>query len=907
MQQEEDQSQPDAPRTETADRILENLEVAPDQGLSNQEARRRRREYGSNRLREKEPQSGFQILLNQFKSIIVLILVGAAILSFAFGQIIDGIAISVAVLLNTLIGFVMEMRAVHSMESLRRMEQITANVLRDGQIRAISADQLVPGDVVVMEGGDVVSADMRLLEANKTRVNESALTGESVPVNKQADPVPQDALLPDRKNMLYKGTAITAGSCTGVVTHTGMNTELGNISSLVEQAEDEETPLEKRLQKLGQRLLWITLGILVIVAVTGIIRGKETLLMIKTAVALAVAAIPEGLPIVATVAMARGMLRMARRNALVNRLAAVETLGSTTVICTDKTGTLTENKMSVSRIIMDENEFFVKEEAESSGFFRNDKPIQPQEHPALRMLLETSVLCNNASLNTEGKDAAIGDPLEIALLEAGSQAGLERKNLLEEYPEQKEEAFDPSVKMMATFNKSGDGYRVMVKGAPEAVLEVSSRIQSGKECRDMPSEQKQQWNDKNLSLAREGLRVLAVATKESESVDADPYGDLTFLGLVAMVDPPREQVAEAISRCRDAGIRVVMVTGDHTATAESIAQAVGLADDSAAEAIEGTQIKPPEQLSQEQSDELVQASIFSRVSPEQKLHLIDLHKQAGAVVAMTGDGVNDAPALKKADIGVAMGQRGTQVARDAADMILKDDAFSSIVVAVEQGRVIFNNIRKFVLYLLSGNASEILVVFVATLLNWPLPILPLQILFLNVINDVFPALALGVGEGSEDTMARPPRNPKEPVLTFAHWWAIFAYGALIMVPVLAGFYLAATVLDMSDEQAVTVSFLTLAFARLWHIFNMRAAKSHILRNEITTNPYVWAALLFCTALLTASAYTPGLSTVLSLSGPGTTEWLLIAPLSLVPLVIGQIIKGGRAFRVRVTNGESSQA
>jgi Ca2+-transporting ATPase len=900
MQQEEDQSQLDASWTETVGGILQDLDVSAERGLTDQEAKRRRRKYGSNRLREKEPQSGFQIFLNQFKSVIVLILVGAAILSFAFGQIIDGFAISVAVLLNTLIGFVMEMRAVRSMESLRRMEQITANVLRNGQIRAVSADQLVPGDVVVMESGDVVSADMRLLEANKTRANESALTGESVPVNKQVDPVPQDALLPDRKNMLYKGTAITSGSCTGVVTHTGMNTELGNISSLVEQAEDEETPLEKRLQKLGQRLLWVTLGILVVVAVTGIVRGKETLLMIETAIALAVAAIPEGLPIVATVAMARGMLRMARRNALVNRLAAVEALGSTTVICTDKTGTLTENRMSVSRIITDENEFLIKkEEAESLGFFCNDKLIQPLEHPALRMLLEASVLCNNASLDTENEGAAIGDPLEIALLEAGSLAGLERKNLLEEYPEQREEAFDPSVKMMATFNKDANAYRVMVKGAPEAVLQASSRIQSGQESHDMTSDQKRKWNDKNLQLAREGLRILAVATKHSDSVDDDPYRDLTFLGLLAMVDPPRQQVAEAIGRCRKAGIRVVMVTGDHTTTAESIAQAVGLDDDNAAEAAEGTQIKPPQELSQQQRDKLVQTSIFSRVSPEQKLHLIDLHKQTGAVVAMTGDGVNDAPALKKADIGVAMGQRGTQVARAAADMILKDDAFSSIVVAIEQGRVIFSNIRKFVLYLLSGNASEILVVFLATLLNWPLPILPLQILFLNVINDVFPALALGVGKGSDDMMARPPRNPKEPVLTFAHWWAIFAYGVLIMAPVLTVFYLAATVLDMSDEQAVTVSFLTLAFARLWHIFNMRGAKSRTLRNEITMNPYVWTALLFCTALLIASAYTPGLSGVLSLSGPGATEWLLIAPLSLIPLVVGQIIKGVRTFRSRV--------
>jgi Ca2+-transporting ATPase len=879
-----------SPWSHSCDEVLKHFGVSSQRGLGQRDLKRLRKKFGPNRLREVERQSSWQIFLNQFKSLIVILLTAAAVLSFAFGQTVDGIAILVAVLINTLIGFVMEMRAVRSMESLRRMERITAKVLRDGQVREVPADRLVPGDIVVLESGDLVSADMRLLEANKTRVDESALTGESVPVGKQVEHVSRDASIAERKNMLFKGTAVTAGSCKGIVTQTGMDTELGKISSLVQEAEDEETPLEKRLEALGKRLLWVTLGVLVVVALAGIVRGKEIPLMIKTAVALAVAAIPEGLPIVATVAMARGMLRMARRNALVNRLAAVETLGSTTVICTDKTGTLTENKMTVGRIVLDEEEFTVKEQtAESSGFFRDDEPIQPQEHPALLSLLQASVLCNNASLAADADDAAIGDPLEVALLEAGAQAGLERRTLAEEYPERREESFDPSVKMMATFNQDNSTYRVMVKGAPEAVLEVSSQIRSGQEARDFPREQKQQWNDRNLHLAKEGLRVLAVATKTSNSVDADPYSDLSFLGLVAMVDPPRREVAEAVGRCRKAGIRVVMVTGDHSATAESIAQAVGLVDDEATEVIEGAQVKPPDELSEEQRERLVRASIFSRVSPEQKLHLIDLHKRAGEVVAMTGDGVNDAPALKKADIGVAMGRRGTQVARDAADMILKDDAFSSIVVAVQQGRIIFGNIRKFVLYLLSGNASEILVVFLASLLNWPLPILPLQILFLNIINDVFPALALGVGRGSEDIMTQPPRDPKEPVMTSGHWWAIFAYGVLIMAPVLVSFRLATTALNMSYEKAVTVSFLTLAFARLWHIFNMRSAKSGFVHNDVTTNRYVWAALVTCTVLLIAAVYLPGLSSVLKLLDLGLAGWMLVAALSIVPLVVGQML------------------
>lgn len=526
--------------------------------------------------------------------------------------------------------------------------------------------------------------------------------------------------------MLFKGSALTAGSCKGIVVRTGTNTELGHISSLVLEAEDETTPLEKRLETLGQRLLWITLGVLVVVALAGIIRGRDVLLMVKTAIALAVAAVPEGLPIVATVAMARGMLRMARRSALVNRLAAVETLGSTTVICTDKTGTLTENEMTVDRIVIHEGEFMIRPETERrSVFLSNGEPVEPREHRSLNSLLEVGILCNNASLGTGEGGSPVGEPLEVALLQVARQAGMERDEMAQRYPEEREESFDPSAKIMATFNRDDDRYRVMVKGAPEAVLEACSQIASGEGRRDLTGDIRRKWNARNLHLAEQGLRLLAVAVKTTQSVETDPYTDLTFLGLVAMTDPPRKQVTEAIHRCRSAGIRVVMVTGDHTVTAESIAKAVKLTEDGDIEAIEGRSIKPPDELDDHERERLIRASVFSRVTPEQKLALIDLHQQSGAVVAMTGDGVNDAPALKKADIGIAMGQRGTQVARDAADMVLKDDAFSSIVVAIQQGRNIFSNIRKFVVYLLSGNASEILVVFVASLMNWPLPILPL--------------------------------------------------------------------------------------------------------------------------------------------------------------------------------------
>jgi Ca2+-transporting ATPase len=782
------------------------------------------------------------------------------------------------------------------MEALRQMERITAKALRDGTVREIPAEQLVPGDVVILEGGDVPGADLRLIEASRVQVNESALTGESTSVGKQVEPLASDIPLPERKNMLFKGTAMTAGSCKGVVTATGMATEIGRISSLVAQAPDETTPLERRLESLGRTLLWLTLAILIVVAGVGIARGHEVLLMIETAIALAVAAIPEGLPIVATIAMARGMLRMARHNALINRLAAVETLGSTTVVCTDKTGTLTENKMTVARIVLDEAEIVVRDEPRDGVcFFQGDAPFPPEDHETLVLLLEAGVLCNNASLGDGRNRKAVGDPLEIALLEAAAKAGLDRDNLAEHYPQRKQEPFDPSIKMMATFHETEDGVLLMVKGAPERVIAASARVQSREGPRRMSEDLRRQWNERNLRLAERGLRVLALATKTADSQDAKPYEDLTFLGLVGMVDPPRRGVAEAIHRCRDAGMKVVMVTGDHAATASSIARQVGLIENDDHQTIEGGRIKPVPELSDGERREFAQARVFARVSPQQKLHLIDFYKQAGQVVAMTGDGVNDAPALKKADIGIAMGIRGTQVAREAADMILKDDAFSSIVVAVEEGRGIFNNIRKFVVYLLSGNTSEILTVFIASLLNWPLPLLPLQILFLNIVNDVFPALALGLSRGGRQVMEQPPRNPKEPVLTQRHWWSLFGYGGLIAVPVLASFWIARTVLKAEPMEAVTVSFLTLAFARLWHIFNMRDPDSGLVRNEITANPYVWAALAVCSLVLLGAVYLPGISTVLDLHGPDPRGWATILALSLAPLLIGQLVKiaGGR--------------
>ena len=876
----------------TANDALRELGVSREKGLDGEQVAERLRRYGRNRLREMKRRTAWQILIDQFKSLVVGLLAAAAILSLVMQEWIDAAAIFAVIAINTAIGFFMEYKAVRSMEALRKMGAVTARVRRGGETVEIPADQLVPGDILIVEGGDIVSADVRLIDTSKLQADESALTGESVPVSKAVDTVKEKAEIAERKSMLFKGTAVTRGSGEAVVVATGMGTELGRISSLVEEAEQEATPLEKRLDALGRNLLWVTLGIMVIVAVTGIVRGKPVILMIETAVALAVAAIPEGLPIVATIALARGMLRMARRNALVNRLSAVETLGGTNVIFTDKTGTLTENRMTLDRVFLSTGEVAIGQELGGQRpFARDGQPVDPQEDPILREALEIGVLCNNASLGS-GRDPlakATGEPMEVALLIAGLKAGIRRDQLVRDHPEQREEAFDSDIKMMATYHAADGQHRVAVKGAPEAVLDCCARIRTADGERDLSDQDREHWSRLNAQMAGRGLRMLAVAAKRVDSLDTEPYRNLTWVALLGLHDPPRSGVAEAIEKCRMAGIRVIMVTGDQPDTARSIGQAVGLIEDRESPVVRGRDIKSPDELTRSDRQELRDVRLFARVSPKQKLDLIALHQEAGSIVAMTGDGVNDAPALKKAEIGVAMGQRGTQVAREASDMVLKDDSFATIVAAVEQGRVIFNNIRKFVLYLLSCNVSEVLVVFIASIVNAPLPILPLQILFLNLVTDVFPALSLGVGEGDPRIMDQPPRDPKEPVLRAAHWLAIGLYGGLITLGVLGAFWVALDWMELDTDEAITISFLTLAFAQLWHIFNMRNRGTGLLRNEITANPYVWGALGLCVGLLLAVTYVPLLAAVLQLTAPGPNGWAVVLIASLIPLAAGQVV------------------
>lgn len=844
------------------------FEVDPKVGLSDEEVRDRQQIYGPNRLSAAETQSWGGILANQFKSLLTLILLGATLLSYMFGDTAEALAILVVVAFNALVGFLAESRAVKAMTALRQMGRATTRVRRDGKVLALHDDELVPGDIVLMEAGDVVTADIRLLDTTRLQADESLLTGESVPVDKHV--ILDESMLEENGHavMVFRGTAITRGSAEGVVVATGHQTELGKIADIAESAEGSMSPLEKRLQRLSEQLLIAVLVLTVALTGLGILAGHDTLLMVKTGVALAVAAIPEGLPIVATLALARGMWRLAARNALIERLSAVETLGSVTVILTDKTGTLTENRMQVVELMA--------ADAPSSSSLQSPSALG---HQALRV----------CGLCYSGINAAqLADPMESALVEAARNGGEDVGELEQAFPRVEEHAFDPLVRMMATVHKAEDGFLYLVKGAPEAVLEAAGSL-NGQAITD---DARAAWLDRVEAMAKGGLRILALAEKTSEAADDDPYQGLEFLGLVGLKDPPRGDAAPAVEAAKAAGVRVVMATGDNAATGLSIAEAVGIVSDGKAHTVQGDDVVA--MLEGPGRQQLLDTRVFARMNPRQKLDLIDLHQKNGAVVAMAGDGVNDAPALKKADVGIAMGVRGTEVAKQAADMILKDDAFASIVLAIQQGRVIFANIRKFVIYLLSCNLSEVLVVTLAVLGGLPLPLLPLQILFLNLVTDVFPALALGFGKGDTEILHRPPRPKSEGLLQTRHWQAIIGYALLMTASVMGVFVWALGQPGYGHAYANTVAFLTLAFGQLWHVFNMRSRKAPFFQNQVATNLLVWVAIGICLLLIALALKWEMLRAVLDLSGLDNTTWAVVLAASLAPLIIGQM---GKALAV----------
>ena len=876
-----------------AEVVSEELASSPD-GLSIKEAKKRLDRYGRNRIRAKQQKSLFRIFLEQINNPVIYLLSAATIIAFVFGDIPEGIAIIVVIVLNTLIGFFMEVQARTSMESLQKMDKITITGLREGELEEINAEELVPGDIILPEAGDIVPADARIIEAAELRVDESPLTGESVPVNKSAEPVHENASLGDRTCMLYKGTSVTGGNGKAVVTSTGMDTEIGTISKMVSEAEKESIPLNRKLNKLTRSLIWF-IGILAgAFFIAGWLAGKEWYTMLQTAIAWTIAAIPEGLPIVASIALARGMLRLAKQNVIIKKLAAVETLGETTVIFTDKTGTLTENKLTVTRINVPEQEEALDVFHEKGGV-----KIGGAENYAdlysLKQIFTISRFCNNAVISEDGTED--GDPLELSLLRFIRSLDEKKAASLSDLQRINEDPFDSKSKFMATVHRLANGsFYVAGKGAASVTLERSALISRNGRVEKFTEEEKKKWKELDDSISRNGLKSLAFCFKEvKDETDAlhaeDFMHGMVFVGLVGFIDPPREEIEGSIEMCHTAGIRPVMVTGDHPGTAGNIARQVGLVKaEEDAQVMTGSELSAMEGDLEKLGSKIASTPVFARVDPEQKLDIVEAYQKSGEICAMTGDGVNDAPALKKADIGIAMGKRGTQTASEVSDMVLQDDSFSSIVTAVEQGRIIFGNIRKFVMYQLSYHLAEILLIAVISFTLFELPLLPLQLLFLNLLSDVFPALALGIGRGTGSVMNRPPKDPAEPILNKGSWITTAYYGAVMAVYVIGAYLISYFLLDLPPEECNDVAFFSLAFTQLLHVFNMRDPEEPLINNQITRNKYIWTALALCVTLIFASYIIPGVRDILSFEGPGKTGWLIIAAVPLLNLLTIQIIK-----------------
>lgn len=888
----------------STDEVFTALDTDAESGLSENEAQQRLKKYGPNQLKEHKQKSLFQILIDQINNPIVYLLTAATILAFIFGDIPEGIAIIVVLVLNTAIGFWMEFQARQSMSALQEMDKIMVTVIRDGEVQEIDATNLVPGDILSLEAGDLVAADARIVSATELSIDESALTGESVPVAKSTEVIEPDTPVADRSNMAFKGTAVTDGKAKAVIVSTGMETEIGSISEMVSEADEEQIPLNVKLEQLTKNLIWATVGLAFAFFCIGWLVGEETYQLVQTAIAWTIAAIPEGLPIVASIALARGMLRLADRNVIVKRLASVETLGETTVIFTDKTGTLTHNRLTLKRMEFSGTSAEVKwsDNHKKVNIVQTDNTNQEidTKDGRLNRFFEIAVLCNDAELpedesNDNESDNGSGDPLDLALLQFGNSYRPAEFQELRSNNRLDEEPFDSEDMVMGTIYEIEGRNILLCKGAPEAILQRCSNISDKNGETSFSDDDIEEWKQRNESLSQDGLRVIALAFQE---LDNNPDGDkdveeelmheLTFLGLAGFIDPPRNAVKDAVDTCLQAGIKVEMVTGDHPGTARNIAHQVNIVDGDTDQSLHGSDLE--KDLEEHDAREIVNTRIFARIDPGQKLDLINYYKENGDIVAMTGDGVNDAPALKKADIGIAMGKKGTQVAQEVSDMVLTDDSFSSIVEAIREGRIIFENIRKFIMYQLSYHLSEILIIAAISFSIFQLPLLPLQLLFLNLLSDVFPALALGIGQGNPNIMKHQPKDPAEPIISKQNWFMIGAYGTILTIYITGSYFFAFGYWGLSAAISNNVAFFSLAFAQLLHVFNMREADEGIWNNQVTSNGYVWGAITFCAIIIFIAYLIPQISSILSFQDLELRVWVLIAITSVLPLLTIQTLK-----------------
>lgn len=858
-------------------------------GLTSQEAQKRLLKYGPNVLEEGRRISPIQIFLNQFQDFMVMVLLAATLISALMGELADALTITVIVILNAILGFVQEYKTEKSLEALKKLAAPSAKVLRDGEEKEVEASQIVIDDVILLGAGDKVPADALLIEAHNLEVDESILTGESVPVHKEA-PLNLNRTAVESRNMVYMGTVVTKGKGKAVVTATGMQTEMGKIAGMMKEIEGEETPLQKRLNKLGKVLVVLALFICGVVTVMGIIRGEPIYYMFLSGVSLAVAAIPEGLPAVVTISLAIGVQRMLKRNALIRKLPAVETLGCTNVICTDKTGTLTENKMTVTKVFCDEEVFDVRGK-------ENEELIKKKNisRSALRKMLEIGALCNNVKVKKESikigrevleEDKYIGDPTEAAIFSFSLKSGISQ-DFLNKIKRSEEIPFDSERKRMTVIVEIDGEKYAYTKGAPDVILELCSfKYVNGKEVPLTPFDKKRAL-DVNEYFGKEALRVLAFAYKKlppkSPIIAEFVERDLVFVGLEGMIDPPRKEAYDAVLKCKMAGIKPVMVTGDHKVTATAIAKELNIL-------VEGEKVITGKDLDEMTDKELektcTNVSVYARVTPKHKYRIVRALKNRGFTVAMTGDGVNDAPALKEADIGIAMGKGGTEVAKEASSMILLDDNFATIVAAVEEGRIIYDNIRKFIRFLLSCNFGEVLTMFFAAIMSLKLPLVPIQILMVNLVTDGLPALALGLDPPEKDIMRMKPRDANESVFSRGLGLRIFIVGVLIGISTIGAYVFALGYAGL--EKARTIAFATLVTVEMIHAFECRSERHLIFELGFFTNPYLVLAVLSSFLIFLSTVYIKPLGVIFKTVPLDAYDWLVVVFFSSIEFVFNNL-------------------
>jgi Ca2+-transporting ATPase len=868
-----------------------------DLSLPDREAKRRLEIYGKNKLEQKKKKSWILLLFEQFTDFMVLVLLAATAISMIMGEVTEALTILAIVFINAFLGFYQELHTEKTMEALEKLAAPKAKVFRDNELREIQAEEIVPGDLVLLEAGDRIPADGFLVESNDLQVDESMLTGESMPVAKQFSP--QEAISeidPEayKKTCVYMGCIATGGTGKAVITKTGMETEMGKIAHMIQQAETQDTPLQKKLEVLGSYIVTGCFIICMIVALTGIIRGEAVFAMLLSGISLAVAAVPEGLPAVVTIALALGVQRMVKRNALVRKLPAVETLGCATVICSDKTGTLTENKMRVISLYSGRSKYQVLrgKEGEKSKFTLHGKTIVPKNISGLNWMMLTGILCSNVNVQellkeeqNQGEALFLGDPTEVALARAALEAGFNPLYVAEEYKRLKEIPFDSDRKMMSVLCQLPSGERIVfAKGAPEVILQKCSTIMVADRERPMEEHDIRRIENENNLMAHDALRVIGMAVHSlgrGTDMPKNPEQNLMFVGLAGMMDPPRKEAYDAVEQCRIAGIRPVMITGDHRETARAVAKALKIIDGNQ-EVLTGNEMENLNDV--DLKKRLKDTAVFARVLPRHKLRLVKAYKEEGHVVAMTGDGVNDAPAVKEADIGVAMGCSGTDVTRQAASMILMDDNFSTIVAAVEEGRNIYNNIRKFIRYLLSCNIGEVLTMFLGMLLGLPVPLLAVQILLVNLVTDGLPAIALSMEPGSGDVMNQKPRHPDEHVFSGGLWRLIIVRGVFIGLSTLLSFILINRVTE-SLECARTGALVTLVLSQLIHVFECKSEKKSIFQIPFLNNMWLVVSVLVSLGVLLAVIYMPFLQNLFKTVPLLGDQWLIVAATSLLAPVV----------------------